>query len=76
MSNNQEALDQIEVAFRAEPFCPCGEPTTVVARGGGLQLVCVTRAGPRRRPGRWLDRVDVAHVSRTIVEASALDRVA
>jgi hypothetical protein len=74
MSTNLRALERIETAFNTEPFCSCGKPTTVVARGGDLYLVCATLEEPRGRIGGWLRRPDVVHVSRPIIEDVVLDR--
>ena len=76
MLTNDEALERIEAAFSSEPLCPCGEPTTVIARGGDLRLVCATQDGALRRILRWRSRPDVRHVSRVIAEDAVLDDAA
>ena len=76
MLTNDEALERIETAFSSEPLCPCGEPTTVVARGGDLRLVCVTQERAVRRILRWRNRSDIRHVSRIIAEDAVLDDAA
>jgi hypothetical protein len=76
MLTNEQALERIEAAFSSEPLCSCGEPTTVVARGGDLRLVCVTQDRPLGRILRWRGRFDVRHVSRIIAEDAVLDAAA
>jgi hypothetical protein len=40
MINLQHALIRIDDAATERPFCPCGEPTVVVADGDRIWLTC------------------------------------
>jgi hypothetical protein len=69
MMTNEQALELIEAAWEADPLCPCGRWTTVVARGDELRLVCPVlesrSAGGLR--GLLAARLDLSHVSRQIL---------
>jgi hypothetical protein len=49
MFDQLNALDRIERAERATPFCECGQPTVPVARDGGVWLEC--RSLQAAKPG-------------------------
>ena len=69
MMTNDQALELIESALRTEPFCPCGEPTTIVTKGDELRLACASlnvAGGSLRRHLRV--RFDLGHVSRVILQ--------
>ena len=76
MMTNDAALELIESALRADPNCPCGRGTTVVARRDELHLVCTSLQARRGRLGRLLNRLDVAHVSRLILQDAIVERAA
>ncbi len=69
MMTNERALDRIEAALEADPVCPCGRWTTVVASGDELRLVCPTLESLPTRGLRHLlaARLELTHVSRTIL---------
>jgi len=70
---NEHALDLIETAMRQDPWCPCGEPTTVVARDGLILLECRTVAEARSPVRRLVAAAFApAHLARPIVEDPAL----
>lgn len=76
MMTNSAALELIESALRADSFCPCGQPTTIVARGDELHLVCISLEAAHGRLGRLLNRLDITHVSRMILRDSIVERAA
>ena len=76
MTTNDAALELIESALRADPYCPCGRGTTVVARGDELHLVCTSLRAERGRLGRLLNRLDVAHLSRFILQDAIVEPAA
>ena len=76
MMTNDAALDLIESALRADPYCRCGHGTTVVARGDELHLVCTSSQAPRGRLGWLLNRLDVTHVSRFILQDAIVEQAA
>ena len=47
MFDNQQALDAVERALDADPYCHvCGAPTTISDEDGRLWLVCSTTTEP------------------------------
>ena len=42
MLTNKSAIEAIELAERATPFCSCGEPTSPTGRDGNLYLECIS----------------------------------
>jgi hypothetical protein len=40
--DKQAAIEAIEIAERATPFCPCGEVTAPEGRGGSVWLECIS----------------------------------
>jgi hypothetical protein len=71
MIDTRIVLETIEEADHREPFCSCGEPTQVVARGGGLWLACSTIAAERSRRGIF-SRLSIAgHTNRLLIELAA-----
>jgi hypothetical protein len=40
MMDNGSAIEAIEIAERATPFCPCGELTSPAGRDGNVWLEC------------------------------------
>lgn len=70
MNDQYRTIDRIETALGREPFCACGEPTTIVARGGAIRLECPTVGVPRGSVGRLLNLVlSPAHISQIVVDA-------
>jgi hypothetical protein len=77
MYDHDRAIDRIETALRLEPFCLCGQPTTIVARDGAIRLECPTMTAPRGTVGR-LFRLVVAptHVSRVVIDSELAELAA
>lgn len=69
MLDNDRAVELIEGAIRAEPFCWCGSHTVAVARDGGVSLSCatLTRPKPRLRRLLTLDLIS-AHLDRQLMD--------
>lgn len=69
MVDNDRAVELIEGAVRAEPYCWCGSHTVAVARDGGVWLSCATLTRPRPRLRRLLalDLIS-AHLDRLLVD--------
>jgi hypothetical protein len=67
--DNDRAVELIEGAIRAEPFCWCGSHTGAVARDGGVWLSCtrLTRPTPRLRRLLSLDLIS-AHLDRQLLD--------
>ena len=40
--DNQSAIEAIEIAERATPFCVCGEVTAPAGRDGNVWLECIS----------------------------------
>ena len=76
MMTNDAALELIESALRADPHCPCGRGTTILARGDELHLVCTSSQAQRGRLRRLLNRLDIAHLSRFILQDAIVERAA
>ena len=69
MMNHDQTIDRIEAAIGRDPFCACGEPTTIVARDGAIRLECPTLSAPRGSVGRLLDLVlGPAHLSQVVID--------
>ena len=47
MIDNGKAVDLIERAHDAQPFCRCGRHTTLIERAGRIWLVCSSFDEPR-----------------------------
>ncbi len=47
MIENHKAVDLIERAHDAQPFCRCGRHTTLIERAGRIWLVCSSFDEPR-----------------------------
>jgi len=47
MIDNRKAVDLIERAHDAQPFCRCGRHTTLIERAGRIWLVCSSFVEPR-----------------------------
>ncbi len=47
MINNSQAVDLIERAHDAQPFCRCGRHTTMLERAGRIWLACNSFDEPR-----------------------------
>jgi hypothetical protein len=47
MIDNRKAVDLIEQAHDAQPFCRCGRHTTMIERAGRIWLVCSSLDEPR-----------------------------
>jgi hypothetical protein len=73
MIDSQTVLEMIEAADHLEPFCTCGAPTQVIARGSRLWLACSTIAANEGRPRRRiLGRfAEAGHSNRVLVELAA-----
>jgi hypothetical protein len=73
MMDSQTVLEMIEAADHVEPFCACGAPTQVVARGGCLWLACSTIvADASQARHRIFDRLaHVGHTDRLLIEMAA-----
>ena len=54
MIDNRQAVDVIERAHDAQPFCRCGRHTTLVDRAGRIWLEC---SSLEERPERAIARV-------------------
>ena len=69
MLDNDRAVDLIEGATRAEPFCWCGSHTVAVERDGGVSLSCATLTRPKPRLWRLLtlDLIS-AHLDRRLMD--------
>jgi hypothetical protein len=68
MIDNWSALDRLEHAERETPFCSCGQPTSPVARSGGIWLECVSLQEPAdSRIGRLLSAINVVGHTRQMV---------
>ncbi len=69
MNNAYRTIDRIETAIQNEPFCVCGEPTTIVSRDGAIRLECPTLSVPRGSMGRLLSLVlGPAHLSQVVID--------
>ena len=69
MNNQYRTIDRIETAIQNEPFCVCGEPTTIVARDGAIRLECPTLGARRGSVGRFLSLVlGPAHLSQVVID--------
>jgi hypothetical protein len=42
MMDNRSAIEAIEIAERATPFCSCGELTAPAGRDGSVWLECIS----------------------------------
>jgi hypothetical protein len=42
MMDNRSAIEAIEIAERATPFCSCGELTAPAGRDGNVWLECIS----------------------------------
>jgi hypothetical protein len=73
MIDTRTVLEVIEAADHREPFCTCGAPTHVVARGRHLWLSCSTLADGDGRPkGGLLARLAQSrHTDRLLVDLAA-----
>ncbi len=69
ITDNDRAVDLIEGATQAEPFCWCGSHTVAIARDGGVSLACatLTRPTPRLRGLLGLGRIS-AHLERRLID--------
>jgi hypothetical protein len=69
MLDNDRAVDLIEGAVQAEPFCWCGSYTVARARDGGVWLSCATliRSRPLLRRLLTLD-LAVHHLDRQLLD--------
>ena len=47
MIDNRKAVDLIERAHDAQPFCRCGRHTTMLERAGRIWLACSSFDAPR-----------------------------
>ncbi len=72
MLDNKSAIDLIEHAERAKPFCSCGEPTSPTGRGGNVWLECISlRDQPKGGSpvARFLRAItEQAHVRELLIE--------
>jgi hypothetical protein len=69
MNDQYRTIDRIETAIQNEPFCACGQPSTIVARDGALRLECPTVSAPRGSLGRLLSLVLApAHLSQVVID--------
>jgi hypothetical protein len=71
MLDNRTALDVIEQAQRATPFCSCGQPTSPTGRDGNVWLECISlRDEPTGGPvARFLRAItEPAHVREIIID--------
>ena len=72
--DRQSAIEAIEIAERATPFCPCGEVTAPEGRDGGVWLECISL---REEPtGGVITRIlrsitEPAHVQELIIDQRA-----
>ena len=73
MIDTQTVLEMIESADHVEPFCTCGAPTQVIARGSRLWLACSTIVADEGHPrSRILGRLAHAgHTNRLLIELAA-----
>lgn len=73
MIDTQTVLEMIEAADHVEPFCTCGAPTQVIARGNRLWLACSTVAADETRPRHRILRrlAHAGHTNRLLIELAA-----
>ena len=67
----QSAMEAIEIAERATPFCPCGEVTSPEGRDGNVWLECISlREEPKGGTITRLLRsiVEPAHLQELIID--------
>jgi hypothetical protein len=69
MVDNATALDSIERAASAAPWCWCGEPTMAAFRDGTIWLECRSLEQPRSRLRRVLT-LDFSHLQRPVLRTS------
>jgi len=76
MLNNKSAIEAIELAERATPFCSCGEPTAPTGRDGSVYLECISLNDeqPKGSPVARLLRAitEPAHVRELILDSDEL----
>ena len=71
MFDNGTAIEAIERAERATPFCSCGEPTAPAGRDGNVYLECISLRDeqPRSPVARLLRAItEPAHVREIIID--------
>jgi len=74
MVNNRSAIEAIEAAERATPFCGCGELTAPEGRDGNVWLECISlREEPKGGTITRLLRsvLEPAHVQELIIDNAA-----
>jgi len=73
----QLALIRIDDAATERPFCPCGEPTVIVADGDRIWLTCPA-AQPTGGVLRRLFTLDAAgpHIRRLLLDFQQPDSIA
>lgn len=70
MYDRAQALDLIERAIDAEPYCPaCESPTEIVDRDGVLILRCAAAAAPHGVLAR-IGAAILPHLQREVVDLS------
>jgi hypothetical protein len=69
MIDNTRAVELIEGAVRAEPFCRCGSHTVALARERGVSLSCASLIRPTTRLWRLLTLDPVSgHLDRELLD--------
>ena len=71
MLDNRSAIEAIEIAERATPFCVCGEVTSPTGRDGNVWLECISlREEPTGGPiTRFLRAItEPVHVHELIID--------